>query len=358
MNQIVKLRNKFDELGIDGFLINGEWNRRYLSGFTGSNGLILITKNEAILITDYRYLEQARKQTDLDVVLHKEHTGHKHKIYDEAVRQINQLGVTHLGFEQQHLSFANYTKLKEHVNIELIPTYDMVEDLRMVKNDQEIENIRISSSITDKAFLHVLEMIRPGLTELEVAAELESFIKNNGGTTSTFSPIVASGRRSSLPHGRASNKVIEKGEMITIDFGTNYNGYWSDISRVVAFGEPDQKMKEIHQVVFDSFQHCLNHIKAGLTDQEVDKFMRDILIKSGYNEYSGTGTGHGIGLEVHEKPLFSVDLEKTLQPGMVVTIEPGIYLEDVGGARVEDMLLIKEDGCEVLSPSTKELIII
>ncbi|WP_339164639.1 Xaa-Pro peptidase family protein [Siminovitchia sp. FSL W7-1587] len=358
MERIVQLRNRFDELDMDGFMITGEWNRRYVSGFTGSNGLILITKDEAILITDYRYFEQAKKQTELDIVLHKEHTGHKHKIYDEATKQIKRLGVERLGFEQQHLNFGNYARLKEQLHMELVPTYDMVEDLRMVKNDDELENIRISSRITNEAFLHVLEIIRPGLTEMEVAAELESFIKQNGGSASTFTPIVASGKRSSLPHGRASDKVIEKGDMITIDFGTNYNGYWSDISRVVAIGDPGQKMKEIHQVVLESFQNCLNHLKAGMTDQEVDKYMREILIASGYNKYSGTGTGHGIGLEVHEKPLFSVDLEKTLQPGMVVTIEPGIYLEDIGGARVEDMLLITENGCEVLSPSTKELIII
>ncbi len=146
--------------------------------------------------------------------------------------------------------------------------------------------------------------------------------------------------------------------MITIDFGTNYNGYWSDISRVVSIGEPSEKMQEVQQVVLRAFTNCARNIKAGLTDREVDKYMRDVLIETGFNEFSGTGTGHGIGLEVHEKPLFSVDSEKILLPGMVVTIEPGIYLQNVGGARIEDMLLITEDGCEVLSPSTKELIIL
>ena len=358
MNRLVKLQQQFDELSIDGLMINGDWNRRYVTGFTGSNGIVLITKNDVTLITDYRYFEQAKSQTGLSVVLHAEHTGHKHKIYDEAAKQIKKMGIKRLGFEQQHLSFGNYAKLDGLIDCEMIPTYDVVENLRMVKSLEEIENIRTSSKITDDAFVHILDFIRPGLTELKVAGELESFIKKNGGITSTFSPIVASGKRASVPHGRASDKVIEKGDMITIDFGTNYNGYWSDISRVVAMGEPNEKMMEVQQVVLRAFTNCATNLKSGLTDREVDKYMRDVLIEADYNQFSGTGTGHGIGLEVHEKPLFSVDSEKILLPGMVITIEPGIYLPEIGGARIEDMLLVTEEGCEVLSPSSKELVIL
>ncbi|WP_025785917.1 Xaa-Pro peptidase family protein [Sporosarcina sp. D27] len=358
MSRIAELQNQLEELKIDGLMINGDWNRRYVTGFTGSNGVVLITKDEVILVTDYRYFEQAKNQTGLHVVLHSEHTGHKHKIYDEVAKQINRMDIKRLGFEQQHLNFGNYSKLDALAKCEMIPTYDVVENLRMVKSQEEIENIRTSSKITDEAFVEVLDFIRPGITELEVAGELESFIKKKGGITSTFSPIVASGKRASLPHGRASEKVIEKGDMITIDFGTNYNGYWSDISRVVSVGQPSEKMLEVQQVVLRSFTNCAMNIKPGLTDREVDKYMRDVLIETGYNHLSGTGTGHGIGLEVHEKPLFSVDSEKILLPGMVVTIEPGIYLPEVGGARIEDMLLITEKGCEVLSPSTKELVIL
>ncbi|SES19119.1 Xaa-Pro peptidase family protein [Psychrobacillus sp. OK032] len=358
MDRIAKLQKQLEELNMDGLMINGDWNRRYISGFTGSNGVVLITKNDARFITDYRYLEQAKSQTGLDVVLHKEHTGHKHKIYDEVARQVKQMNIKRLGFEQQHLNFGNYSKLNGLIDSELVPTYDVVENMRMVKSIEEIENIRISSKITDDAFVHILDFIRPGLTELAVAEELKNYIQKNGGITSTFSPIVASGQRASLPHGRASDKIIGHGDMITIDFGTNYNGYWSDISRVVSMGEPSAKMKEVHQAVFQSFTNCVTNIKAGLTDREVDKYMREILIETGFNEFSGTGTGHGIGLEVHEKPLFSADSEKILLPGMVVTIEPGIYLQDIGGARIEDMLLITEDGCEVLSPSPKELVIL
>ncbi|MCM3745046.1 Xaa-Pro peptidase family protein [Sporosarcina luteola] len=356
--RLEKLRKQMDELQIDGMMINGDWNRRYISGFTGSNGVVLITANDARCITDYRYFEQASKQTDMGVVLHEEHTGHKHKIYDEVAKQVKDMGIKLLGFEQQHLNFGSHAKLDGLTDAELIPTYDLVENVRMVKSPEEIEHIRVSSKIADAAFVHVLNVIRPGLTELEVAGEIENFIKRNGGVTSTFSPIVASGCRSSLPHGRASDKVLEKGDMITIDFGANYNGYWSDISRVVSLGEPNAQLNEVYQAVLRSFNNCASNLKAGWTDQEVDKYMRDILIETGFNKLSGTGTGHGIGLEVHEKPLFSVDSEKILLPNMVVTIEPGVYLKGIGGARVEDMLLITEEGCEVLSPSTKELVVL
>lgn len=358
MRILERIRSQFNELGIDGVMINGEWNRRYVSGFTGSNGIIIITKNEAKLLTDYRYFEQAKNQTELEIVLHAEHTGHKHKIYSAAAKQITGMGIQRLGFEQQHLSFGNYKLINDHIQAEMVPLYDFIENIRMIKTPEEIEKIRISSGITDRAYLHILNFVRPGITELAVAEELEQFIKNNGGTTSTFSPIVASGKRSSLPHGRASEKVIEKGEMVTIDFGTNYEGYWSDISRTVSLGEPHEKLREIQQVVLESFTNCSNSIKAGLTDTEVDMLMRENLRKTGYESFAGTGTGHGIGLEVHEKPLFSVDCEKMLMPGMVVTIEPGIYLPGIGGARIEDMLLITEEGCEVLSPSSKNLAVV
>ncbi|MGK7376340.1 M24 family metallopeptidase [Planococcus sp. 1R117A] len=358
MTILEKIRSRFDDYEIDGLMINGDWNRRYVSGFTGSNGIVLITRSEAKLLTDYRYFEQAKNQSNLEVVLHAEHTGHKHKIYGAAAKLIAEMRIKRLGFEQQHLSFGNYSLIKNQIDTELIPVYDFIENIRMIKTSEEIEKIRISSDITDRAYLHVLEFIRPGVPEIAVAAELEDFIKKNGGVTSTFSPIVASGKRSSLPHGRASDKVIEKGDMVTIDFGTNYEGYWSDISRTVSLGEPDERLKEIQKVILESLNNCESHIKAGLTDKEVDMLMRENLRSTGYESFAGTGTGHGIGLEVHEKPLFSVDSEKMLMPGMVVTIEPGIYLPGIGGGRIEDMLLITEEGCEVLSPSSKELVII
>lgn len=358
MDPIQNLVAQFDDLHIDGLMINGDWNRRYLSGFTGSNGVILLTPTRKILITDYRYIEQAKAQSDFDIVLHKEHTGHKDRIYDEVAKQVNALNIACLGFEQQHLSYGSFQKFDDLVTAKLMPTFDVVENIRMIKTPNELAKLKIAAEITDKAYVHILDYIQSGMTEMVVSEELQRFIKENGGTTTSFNPIVASGVRASLPHGRASDKKIEQGDMITIDFGANYDGYWADISRVVSIGEPVAELKEVQQVVLTAFQNCADHIKAGLRDSEVDKLMRDHLKACGYNENSGTGTGHGIGLEVHEKPLFSNQFEKVLQTGMLVTIEPGIYLPNLGGARVEDVLLITEQGCEVLTPSTKELVVL
>ncbi|MBY0124315.1 Xaa-Pro peptidase family protein [Bacillus sp. S/N-304-OC-R1] len=359
MDKIRKLRERFQELGVDGMMIVHPWNRLYMSGFTGSNGVILISETEAKLITDYRYFEQAQNQAkNYDIVLHAGHTGHKGKIFEEVVVQVKEMKITKLGFEQEHLSYGLFSKNEPLLSAQLIPTSDVVEKLRMIKSEDEIKKLRVAADITDKAYLHILNYVRAGITENDVAAELEAFIKKHGGTTTSFSPIVASGYRSSLPHGRASDKIIEKGDMITIDFGANYQGYWADISRVVSVGEPVSELKQLHEIVLASFENCVECLRPGLTDKEVDYLMRENIIKHGFNEQSGTGTGHGIGLEVHEAPLFSVMKDKVLEENMVITVEPGIYLKGLGGARVEDVILINKDGREVLTPSTKELIIL
>lgn len=358
MTKIKELVNTFEAHEIDAVMITGLMNIQYLSGFTGSNAVILLTKDEKILVTDYRYFEQAKEQTDFEVVLHSGHTGHKGKILEEVANQVNKRNISNLGIEERHLSVGFYEGFKKLSKVELVSTYDLVEDIRMIKTPEEILKIRKACEITDQAYIHITNFIEVGMTEIEVAEELGRFIKSKGGTSIGFSPIVASGVRSSLPHGRASEKIIKKGEMITIDFGAGYEGYWADISRTVSMGEPSEKMKEIQQVVLTSFQNCVSNIKPGMKDTEVDYLMREHLIETGYNEQSGTGSGHGIGLEVHEKPLFSVQQDKVLREGMVVCVEPGIYLQGIGGARVEDVLLITKDGCEVLTPSSKELLII
>ncbi|KAB2334681.1 aminopeptidase P family protein [Cytobacillus depressus] len=359
MNAINRLREKFCGLGIDGMMIVHPWNRQYMSGFTGSNGVLLISETEAKLITDYRYFEQAKNQAkDYEVVLHTGHTGHKGKIFEEVVVQANEMNIKKLGFEQEHLSYGLFSRNESLFAAELIPTHEVIESLRMIKTEDEIKKLRVAAEITDNAYLHILNVIRAGMSELDVAEELGAFIKKHGCSTTSFSPIVASGYRSSLPHGRASDKIIEKGDMITIDFGANYEGYWADISRVVSIGEPAPELKKLHEIVLTSFENCVAHLRPGLTDQEVDYFMRENIIKHGYNEQSGTGTGHGIGLEVHEAPLFSVLKDKVLEENMVITVEPGIYLKGLGGARVEDVILITKNSREVLTPSTKELVIL
>lgn len=358
MSRLEKLRSEFEAYDVPGMIVTGMWNIRYLSGFTGSNGVALITEDEKVLVTDYRYFEQAQQQTDFEVVLHAGHTGHKGKIFEEVANQANIRNLKKIGFEESHISYGFHRNFNELADAELIPTFDVIEKIRMIKSPDEIEKIREASRITDEAYVHITKFIKAGMKELEVADELGRFIKEQGGGSTGFPPIVASGVRSSLAHGRATDKVIEKGDMITIDFGANYKGYWADISRTVSIGEPSDKMKEIQKIVLKSFTDCVENIKPGMQDTEVDALMREHLIETGYNEFSGTGSGHGIGLEIHEKPLFSVQKDKVLEKDMIITVEPGVYLKGTGGARVEDVLLITEEGCESLTPSTKELIVI
>ena len=359
MERINKLRERFHDLGIDGMMIVHPWNRLYMSGFTGSNGVILISETESRFITDYRYIEQAKNQAKgYEIVLHAGHTGHKGKILEEVAVQVKEMKISKLGFEQDHLSYGLFVKNKDHLTADLVPTSGVIEDLRMIKLKDEIEKLKVAAEVTDKAFLHILNFVRSGISEQDVSRELESFIREHGCTNTGFSPTVVSGYRGSMPHGRASEKIIEKGDMITIDFGANYQGYWADISRTIAVGKPDSELLTIHDIVLTSFNNCVAGLKPELTDQEVDALMRENIIKHGYNDRSGTGTGHGIGLEVHELPLFSVLKDKVLKENMVITVEPGIYLPGLGGARVEDVILITENGYEVLTPSTKELVIL
>lgn len=358
MSRLEKVRSEFEAYDVAGIIVTGIWNIRYLSGFTGSNGVALITKDEKILVTDYRYFEQAQQQTEFDVVLHAGHTGHKGKIFEEVANQVNIRNLKKVAFEESHISYGFHRNFNEMADAELIPTFDLIEEIRMIKSPDEIEKVREAGRITDEAYVHITKFIKAGMKELDVAEELGRFIKEQGGGSAGFPPIVASGIRSSLAHGRATEKVIEKGEMITIDFGANYEGYWADISRTVSLGEPSDKMRAIQKVVLKSFNDCIENIKPGMQDTEVDALMREHLIETGYNEISGTGSGHGIGLEIHEKPLFSVQKDKVLEKNMTITVEPGVYLKGTGGARVEDVLLITEDGCESLTPSTKELIVI
>jgi Xaa-Pro aminopeptidase len=234
----------------------------------------------------------------------------------------------------------------------------VVEKLRLLKSVEEIEKIRRAAEISDAAFDFIQQVIRPGVTELEISNELEHFMKRKGASRGAFSFIVASGHRGALPHGVASEKIIEKGDMVTLDFGAVYEGYCSDITRTLAVGEVNPKLIEIYNIVRNALQLTLKHLKVGMTGKEVDAIARDYIAEKGYGDYFGHGLGHGIGLNIHEDPFFSKNSEELLQTGMVVTIEPGIYIPELGGIRIEDDVLMKEDGIEILTHSPKELIIL
>lgn len=353
MGKLNKIRNLFDEKGIDGLLITSTYNRFYMTGFTGSSGVALISKGKAVFITDFRYIEQAKKQApDFEIVKHEG------PIITEVAAQVKKLGITKLGFEQNFVSFSQYTDYKKEISADLVPVSNMVEKLRLIKSPAEIKILKEAAQIADAAFEHIVNFLRPGLTEIEVSNELEFFMRKQGATSSSFDIIVASGVRSALPHGVATSKVIEKGDFVTMDYGALYNGYISDITRTVSIGEPSDELKNIYGIVREAQQNGMDKIKPGLLANEADALTRDIIAGKGYGEYFGHSTGHGIGVEVHEGPILSAKSEIVLEPNMVVTVEPGIYIPGVGGVRIEDDTIITESGNESLTHSTKELLIL
>ncbi|MDI2588010.1 Xaa-Pro peptidase family protein [Psychrobacillus sp. NEAU-3TGS] len=351
--KVAKLRTALEEKGIDALLITNGYNRRYMTGFTGTAGVAIVSKNDAVFITDFRYTEQAASQIkDFRIVKHEK------TLIEEVAKQVAEMGIQSLGFEKEDLTYSSFELYKQAVKADLVPLSGLVEKIRLIKTDEEISIIKAACRIADEAYEHIVTYIKPGMTELQVSNELEFFMRKRGATSSSFDTIVASGVRSALPHGVASDKVIEVGNFVTLDFGAIYNGYISDTTRTVAVGEPSEQLKEIYQIVLDSQLLALEKVKPGMTGKEADAIARDYIASKGYGEAFGHSLGHGIGLEVHEGPGLSFRSDIVLEPGMVITIEPGIYLPNIGGVRIEDDALVTENGLEKLTHSTKELLIL
>lgn len=353
MGKLTGLRESFSKNGIDGMLITSGYNRRYITNFTGTAGVAVVSAEKAVFITDFRYVEQANEQIEEFEIVQ-----HKGLIIEEIAKQVERLGIKNLGFEQQHVTFAEFASYNKSIQVQLVPVSDVVEKLRLIKTDSEIKILKEAAKIADAAFEHILTFIRPGVTELDVSNELEFFMRKQGAVSSSFDIIVASGYRSALPHGVATQKTIEKGELVTLDFGAYYKGYCSDITRTVAVGDVSDQLKTIYNVVLQAQLRGMSGIKAGMTGKEADALTRDYISEKGYGEYFGHSTGHGLGMEVHEGPALSVRSDTLLQPGMVVTVEPGIYIANVGGVRIEDDTVVTLEGNESLTHSTKELIIL
>ena len=329
-NRILKLRAEMERLNLDAILIEESKNKRYISGFTGTAGSIIITKEKNILFTDFRYTQQAKNQTEDFEIVEISRT-------NPITNFLKEMDMKRLGFEDDKMSFSTYSNYKE-----VLSSTEMV--------------IRQASKIADNGFKYILGFIKPGMKESDVALELEFFMRKQGATGVSFDFIVASGKRSSMPHGVASDKVIELGDFVTIDFGCVYNGYCSDMTRTIVVGKANEKQKEIYNIVLEAQLKVIEAAKANMSGIELDNIARQYIIEKGYGDKFGHGLGHGIGLDVHELPNVNTLGEKLLKPNMVISDEPGIYIEDFGGVRIEDLLIITEDGCEVLNSSPKELI--
>ncbi len=352
--RVSELRDKLSQKGLDGALITKRENYIYLSGFTGTFANLLVTKDKAILITDFRYVEQARSEASYYEIV---------QLYDSISETLNDLitshGIKRLGFEDDYMTWKTYDEFCNKLSSsKLVPLEGTVELLRVIKDDDEIEVIREAVRLADEAFSHVMKYIRPGVKEMEIASEIEYFLKNQGARGPSFDTIVASGERSSLPHGVASSKVIETGDAVTLDFGAVYKEYCSDMTRTVFVGNPKEELKKIYGVVLEAQKVGLDGAVKGLTGKEIDFKARKVIKDAGYGDNFGHSLGHGVGLEIHEEPRFSPKSTTEMKNGMVVTVEPGIYVSGLGGVRIEDMIVINDDKPIVLTASTKDMIIL
>jgi len=349
--RIDKLIAQFDSFGIDCFIVSNARSVRYLSGFTGSNGLCMIAENERYFITDFRYQEQVKEEVrDFDVLISNEY------LFDE-LKEKNLIKGRKAGFEAKRITFFDYQKLLTFIPLEcLIPVNDLIDKMVSVKDDEEIENIKEASKIGDKIFNEIIPMLKSGIEEIEISAEISYKIKKYGGEKDAFDPIVLSGSKSALPHGKPDKNKLKLGEFVLLDFGCVYNGYHSDMTRTVFLGKPNKKELEIYSTVLEAQKNAVESVIEGMNCSELDSVARNFIAEKGFGQYFGHSLGHGLGLEIHETPKISQLNHETLISRNVITIEPGIYIPNYGGVRIEDDVVVKPNGCTVLTKSPKELI--
>ncbi|MEN3043120.1 MAG: Xaa-Pro peptidase family protein [Fervidobacterium sp.] len=354
-----EVKSKIFEKDIDALIVlnienSNRVTTRYLSGFTGSFSALLITPKRHIIITDSRYWTQVKQESNFELVKYT-----PPRTFLETVAElINTLELRKIAIEKDRISASYFETLSSKVNTQFEDVSNLILDIRAKKSEEEIEKIKVAVEIAESAFKRMLEIVKPGMKEYELSAFLEYQMRLLGAEDVAFESIVASGYRGALPHGKATDKIIEKGEPVVVDWGARYQGYNSDLTRVFCIGEVPEKIKEVYKIVYDAQQKALEIIKAGVTGKEVDSVARNHINELGYGEFFGHGLGHGIGLEVHENPSLSYRYDKPLETGHVVTVEPGIYLEGEFGIRIEENVVVRENGCQILTTLTRELIIV
>ena len=345
-----------DEKKADAILVSDGYNMRYLSGFRGATGYLYISKKRQVLMTDSRYTTMAKEEAP-DFEVQEIATG---QTYGQMVYAlITEEGAQHVAYEDAYMLCKTYQGLQEACEGKIdIPLGDSLDLLRAVKEEWELEYLARAESIGDQAFTHILDVLKPGITELEVAAELEYFMKTHGAENLSFESIVASGPNSAMPHAMPSGRKLEKGDFVTMDFGCLYQGYCSDTTRTFAVGYATEEMKKVYNVVLQAQLAGIAVTKAGVTGAEVDGAARKVISDAGYGDYFGHSYGHGVGLEIHEGPNMSFRNEKPIPAGAVTSAEPGIYLPGKFGVRIEDVTIVTENGCEDITNIPKDLLII
>ncbi len=341
-------------MGVDAILVTDIVNVRYLTGFTGSNGRLLMGTSDGVFFTDSRYTEQSRREvseSDLEQVTYED------PFEAVLVQSCARGGVMRLGFESTDLRYKSWQVLTEELEgVELVPMDQPVQRLRRVKDPSELRLIEQAQEAADQAFDAILDRIALGVTEQQVAIELELAMRRAGADGPSFRSIVAFGGNAAEPHHRPSHRALEEGDVIKMDFGALSSGYHSDMTRTISFGEPPAELRKIHDIVREAQQVGIDAVRAGARAREVDLAARMVIEEAGYGERFGHGLGHGVGLQIHEGPWFHAKSEDVLPAGAVMTVEPGIYVPGLGGVRIEDMVEVTGEGCRAIATSTRELI--
>ena len=354
MNHLKQIGAKLPEYGIDAMLLSSAPGEYYGIGFHGE-GYVVVTAGECRYFTDSRYIEAAEKTVTGAVIT----MTNRERNYPALLQQaIDELGIRKLGFEDGYMTVAQYRYLDNALQVELVPAQGLVNGLRAAKDQEEIDAMVKAQRISEQAFDEILKFIKPGVTEKEIAAKLEYDMLRFGAQKMSFDPIVVSGPNGSLPHGVPSDKKVENGEFITMDFGCIYNGYCSDMTRTVALGEPTEEMRKVYNVVLQAQLAGLAASKAGVPGKSIDAAARKVIEDAGYGAYFGHGYGHSVGIEIHESPNANTRDESLMPVGAAVSAEPGIYLPGRFGVRIEDVAIMTEDGCIDITKAPKDLIVL
>lgn len=351
-----QLKNKISKAADCG-LITSDINRRYFTGMKSSAGTLVVFAEQIYFIIDFRYIEKTQKllaDTEIEVIMQ-----------EQLYEQINDLIAKHnaktVAVEADICTLSQYSEYKNNLSAEVLNSStlsDIINELRLVKTDEQIEKMIAAQRIAEKGFEHMLDFIKVGRTERELQLELDYFMLKNGAEALSFDTIALSGKNTSLPHGVPSDKRVEQGEFVLLDFGAVVDGYHSDMTRTVCVGRPSDEMKKVYEIVLEAQLAGLQTVRSGITGKALDKTARDVIESAGYGEYFGHSLGHGVGVEIHEAPTASPRSHQKLPVNSIVTVEPGIYLPDRFGVRIEDFVVVKENGCVNMTKAPKQLILL
>ena len=356
MNNIARIRQQLVERDLDAILIMDEKNQRYAAGFPFTDGAVLVGREKAWLITDSRYVEAAEKTVPDFVTVQQ--FDRSRRLLSILKEDLAEAKVQRLGAEEQKLSHSQYVNLERALGMELLPAQELLTTLRASKNEEEIESLIRAQRISEKALEEVLQIIKPGMTEREVMAELVYHMLKNGSEGNSFDPIVVTGKNTSMPHGVPGDTVIREGDFVTMDFGSLKNGYCSDMTRTVAVGHATEEMRNIYGIVLEAQLAGIAAARSGIPGKVIDRAARDVIEKAGYGPYFGHGFGHSLGLDIHEPPMAGPTGEALMAEGDVCSAEPGIYLPGKFGVRIEDVMVLRADGAEVITKAPKKELIV